>query len=436
MPAIRNASAVLSAILCLCMSLFADTVTLKSGEKLEGKILSETDAEVTMSVQVSATIKDERVIKREEIATVDKVQPDEVAWAAIANFVPGTESLERDEYDRIKTALGYFTTTFPKSPHAALAQSRLDQFISEQVRVSVGEVKLNGQWLPKDKVQEERVQIAGKILLNRMKRAAAAGQLSEAMANFDQMEKGFPGSLSFPEGVELARRVLPSLSAAVEQRQAALKRQLDDEKQRLTTSKGAEHAQLEALLKQEHARTEATLAASERAGVKWLPLQPANDRSLTSLLSRVNSETTRLNALRVEKMQDSARLAQEGAAALSAGNLDAAEKALRDASSAWPENELAKRAQAKLADAKKAATAPRSPAPAPVPTPTPKRGPSASSGAAPAPATAAEAEPQEEKSFFKRPAFFIGVAVIVAFGAVIGKKIAKSRSSADNVLDK
>ena len=434
MPAIRNATAILSAILCLCMSLFADTVTLKSGEKLEGKILSETDAEVTMSVQISATIKDERVIKREEIATVDKVQPDEVAWAAIANFVPGTESLERDEYDRIKTALGYFTTTFPKSPHAALAQSRLDQFISEQVRVSVGEVKLNGQWLPKDKVQEERVQIAGKILLNRMKRAAAAGQLTDAMANFDQMEKGFPGSLSFPEAVELGRRVLPSLSAAVEQRQAALKRQLDDEKQRLTTSKGAEHAQLEALLKQAHARTEATLAASERAGVKWLPLQPANDRSLTSLLSRVNSETTRLNALRVEKMQDSGRLAQEGAAALSAGNLDAAEKALKDASSAWPENELAKRAQAKLADAKKAATAPRSPAPAP--TSTPKRGPSASAGSAPAPAITAEAEPQEEKSFFKRPAFFIGVAVIVAFGAVIGKKIAKSRSSADNVLDK
>ena len=60
--------------------MLADTVTLKSGEKLDGKILNETDTEVTISVQVSATIKDERVVKREDIATVEKVQPDEVAW--------------------------------------------------------------------------------------------------------------------------------------------------------------------------------------------------------------------------------------------------------------------------------------------------------------------------------------------------------------------
>ncbi len=439
MPAKRTATALFAALHCLCGALPADTVTLKSGEKLAGKILSETETEVTMSVQISATIKDERVVKREEIAAIDKVQPDELAWAAMANFVPGTESLEREEYDRIRTALGYFTSTFPKSPHAALAQSRLDQFTTEQVRVSVGEVKLNGQWLPKDRVLEERVQIGGRVLLNRMKRAVAAGQFAEAMATLDQMEKSFPGSLSYPEAVELARRVLPALSAAVEQRKEALTRQTDDEKVRLKASKGAEHAQLEALLKQEKTRTEATLAASERAGVKWLPLQPANEKSLASLLSKVGSEMTRLNGLKLEKMEDSARLSQEGAAAFAAGNFDAAERLLKDATSAWAENELAKRTQVKLTEAKKAAIAPRTPPPAPAAPP--KRGPSASSHAAatPAPALASQAEsapPEEPKSLLKKPAFFIGVAAVVAFGAVIGKKIAQTRASAANVLDR
>lgn len=430
----RISAAFLPIVLCLCSALYADTVTLKSGEKLEGKILTETDAEVTMSVQITATIKDERVVKREDIAKVDKVQPDEEAWAALASIAPGTESLERDEYDRARTALGYFTSTFPKSPHAALAQSRLDQFTAEQVRVSVGEVKLNGQWLPKDKVQEERIQIAGKILLNRMKRAAAAGQLSEAMANFDQMEKSFAGSLSFPEAVELGRRVLLTLRAAVEQRQAALKRRVEDEKQRLLTSKGADHAQLDEMIKKERITTEATLAASERAGVKWLPLQPANERSLSALMSRVNTETTRLNGLRLEKMEESAKASQEAATALASGNLDAAEKALKEALSAWPENELAKRTQVKLTDAKKAASAPK-PA-TPTPAPAQKQRPSASTGPAPAPAVVADAEQSAETSFFKRPIFFIAVAVVVAFGAVAGKMIAKSRASADNVIDK
>ena len=141
MTAKRIFAATLSFIVCLSASLCGDTVTLKSGDKVEGKILSETDAEVTISVQVTATIKDERVIKRDEIAKIDKVQPDEQAWALIANLAPGSESLERDEYDKVKAALGYFTGTFPKSAHADLAQSRLQQFTAEQIRVGLGDRK-------------------------------------------------------------------------------------------------------------------------------------------------------------------------------------------------------------------------------------------------------------------------------------------------------
>ena len=426
-------------IVCLCAALRADTVILKSGDKIEGKILSETDTEVTMSVQVTATIKDERVIKRDTIEKIEKVQPDEQAWALIANLAPGNESLERDEYERVKVALGFFTSTYPKSPHAPLAQSRLDQFTTEQIRVNMGEVKLNGQWLGKEKVQEEQIQIGGRILLNRMKRAAAAGQLTDAMVIFDQLEKGFLGSASYPDAVELGRRILPTLRAAVDQRVIQLKRRADDEKLRLTTSKGTEHDQLDALIKKETSSTEATIAAIERNGVKWLPLQPANSRSLTALSTRVNSESTRLNGLPVEKMRESIKASEEAEKAMAGGNFDAAEKALRDAASAWSANELAKRLQAKFADAKKAAGSPKpgGQTPAPAPTPKPKARPSASSsGDNPALAAAAASE-SGQTPFFKKPIFFIVLAAIVAFGAVAGKMIAKARAAAaDTTLDK
>ena len=429
----RITALVLPVLLCLCAALRADTVILKSGDKLEGKILSETDAEVTMSVQVSATIKDERVIKREEIEKVLKVQPEEEAWVALGNLVPGTESLERDDYERVKTALQYFITSFPQSGYATVAKERLEKFTAEQKRVESGEVKLDGQWLSREKVQEGRVQVGGHILLNRMKRAAGAGQLTDAMANFDQLEKNFRGSASYPDAVELGRRVLPPLKTAVEQRQAQLKRRMDDEKLRLTTSKGAEHEQLDALIKKETATTEANIAAAERAGVKWLPLQPANVRSLTALLSRVTSESARLNGLPTEKMHESAKAAEEAATALSTGRLETAEKALQSAISAWPENELAKRTQLKLADAKKAASASKAPTPAPTPTPKPKPS-SASNEQAPV-APVGEPEP-EAKPFYKRPVFFIVLAVVVAFGAIGAKMIVKSRATADNTLDK
>ena len=128
MPVNRTIPTALSAILCLCALLRADTVTLKSGDKVEGKILRESDAEVTLSVQVTATIRDERVIKRDEIASIEKVQPDEEAWAPIANLAPGNESYSTDEYGRAIAALDYFLKNFPQSTHVAMAKQRLDQF--------------------------------------------------------------------------------------------------------------------------------------------------------------------------------------------------------------------------------------------------------------------------------------------------------------------
>ena len=447
----RIFAATLPLILSICASLHADTVILKSGDKVEGKILSETEAEVTMSVQITATIKDERVIKRDEIAKIDKVQPDEEAWALIAHLAPGTESLERDEYDRVQAALGYFTGTFPKSVHAQLAQTRLDEFTSEHVRVNLGDVKLNGQWLGKEKAQEEQNQIGGRILLNRMKRATAAGQLTDAMAIFDQLEKGFAGSASFPEAIELGRRVLPTLFQTVEQRQVQYKRRIEDEKMRLKNSKGTELAQLDALIKKEQATTDAMLAAIDRSGVKWLPLQPVNARSLTALTGRATSETTRLAALPTDKMTASIKAAEEARTAMAGGDFDGAEKLLREATSAWSANELAKRLQARLTEARKAPSSSSRPKPgeaAPALTPAPAAKPTKKTSSPPSssstasdenPATAATAAPaaeQEETPIFKKPIFFIGLAALVAFGAVAGKKIARSRAAAtDATLD-
>ena len=430
MPAKRFISTTLSLLFCLCAALRADTVTLKSGDKVEGKILSETDAEVTLRVQVTATIKDERVIKREDIASIEKVQPDEEAWAPIANLAPGNESFSSDEYGRAIAAFESFVKSFPQSPHTAVAKQRLDQFLKEERRVDTGEMKLDGQWLSKDQVQEERVQVAGRILFSRMKRASAAGQLTEAMAIFEQMEKGFPGSASYPDAVELGRRILPSLKAAVEQRLAQIKRRIADENKRLATSKGQEHAQLDALLKMERASTDAAVAASEKAGVKWLPLQPANEKSLTSLASFVTSETTRLNGLPTDKMHDSVSATKKAAAALASGSLDAAEKALKDATSAWSANELAKRLQARLTDARKAAGATKTATPAPTPPPatTPKPKPAAT----PAPAAATAPPPSDDTPFYKSPTVLIVLAALVAFGAIGGKMLAKKRANTDN----
>src|SRR5687767_622070 len=87
-------------LLSLSFSGYADTVTLKSGEKLEGRILNESETELTIEVAVTACIKDERVIKKSDVEKIDKVQPDLEAWNTLKNISLGEESLESIDYQR------------------------------------------------------------------------------------------------------------------------------------------------------------------------------------------------------------------------------------------------------------------------------------------------------------------------------------------------
>src|SRR5829696_7604167 len=177
-----------AALLTLLSSGFADTVTLKSGEKLEGRILSETDTEVTIEVSVTSSIKDQRVVKKADVDKIDKVQPDAEAWVGLKNISVGEESLEPADYHRYIAVLNSFVSQFPQSSHASEAKQKVTALQEELKRVEAGEMKLGGKWLTADEVKEERVQIGGRVLLGRMKRYAAAGQLTEAMNVFETIE--------------------------------------------------------------------------------------------------------------------------------------------------------------------------------------------------------------------------------------------------------
>ena len=276
----RLSLSALAALLGLAVTGFADTVTLKSGEKLEGRVTNETETEVSIEVAVTASIKDQRVIKKSDVAKIEKVQPDLEAWEDLKKVDVGPESQESADYQRAINLLNGFVTQFPQSAHAAEAKTKIGQFQAEQKRVEAGELKLGGNWMTADEVKEERMQINGRILLGRMKASMAKGQFVEAMNAFDAIDKTANGSASYPDAVVLARQILPALKNAAEQLKTQVKAQADERKRRLQNVQGAERLQLEALQKKQVTQTDALVASYEKSGVKWLPLSPANEKSL------------------------------------------------------------------------------------------------------------------------------------------------------------
>ncbi len=440
MPMPRHSLSVLAVICGLLATSLADTVTLKSGEKIEGRILNETDTEVTIEVAVTASIKDQRAIKKADVEKIDKAQPDLEEWANLKNISLGEESLDPADYQRSINLLNSFVTQYPQSAHAAEAKKKVAALQEEQKRVDAGEMKIGGKWLTADEVKEEKVQITGRALLARMKAYAQKGQLPEAMNAFDAIEKSAAGSASFPDAVLLARQIAPTLKGAADQGRIQLKAQMDERKRRVANAPAAEKAQVETIQKQQQLQTETYITNLEKAGVKWFPLTPATDKSLSALSSRAGGLVQTLNQHNIQRMRDSIAATDRAREALEKNDVAAAEKALTDANGAWAKNEYILRLQPKVAAAKTAAAtsardadaAAKAAAAAATPTPTakPKATPTPTAAAAPV----VEEEPKKG-SVLSNPVFWVILIIVLTAAGAGMVALRKLRDPSKNILD-
>jgi len=376
-------------VLAMCVgSAFADTITLKTGEHLEGKITAETDKDVTIEVQVSAGIVDERIVPKAGIEKMDKTSPEVVAYQGLLRIQLQPNSFPAPQYDQYIAALDAYVQQYPTSSRAGDVRKLLSAFQEEQKRVESGEVKLNGDWLSKDEVLKEKVQINGRLTFNYMKGESTAGDYVDALNAFAALEKTYPGASVMPDAIELARKIIPALQTELERaipEQKVLKAQRD---KGAKSAGPAQRAQILAAAKQEDAAAEAAAAAAD-AGNRWAPMIKINAKCLTSLQARAVKESARLAALHPEIMRQSLELAEKAKQSQAAGNVEATNAALKEALALWKDNELALRLSKPVVFVKLPSSTPEVPALI-VPTPaavTPE-------GATPAAATPAPATPK------------------------------------------
>ncbi len=359
----------------------ADTVTLTSGEKIEGKITSETPESVTMQYSISESIMDERVIERVEIAKIEKPQPDEILYQQLKNVKPDpATSFPLERYDGMIAALNSFLSKFPASAHAAEAKANVTALTEEKARVEQGNVKYLGEWLSASAAAERQVQIDAQHVLAEMRAQIASGDLIEALNVFALMEKNYARTRSYPTAVELARQLVVALKKQVVQRQRDLASKEADFKKNFALTPESGRAEILAARKREEDRANATLAAAEKSQIKWKPLIPGSAKSLDTLDKAATSEATRLAAVPVESMRASSDAADKARQAIEAKDLAAADSALKVAAAKWPGSEDVQYLTKKLAQAK----SPAKPAPSAAGIPS-VASPAASPGATPTP---------------------------------------------------
>ncbi len=447
----------------LAASAFADSVTLKTGERIEGTIASETPAEITLNIQISAGIIDQRTVKTADVAKVDRVAPDETAYRLIMKLQPGKSSLQPGQYDALLSTLEAFNTQYPASSHAGEVHAALLAFQAEKKRVDAGEVKLDGLWLSPAEVQKQRVQIGGALAFNAMKTANSAGDPIGALNAFATIEKNFPGAKVMPDAIELARQILTALKPGTERAVQTEKIKNIEREKGFADASPQDRIELTAAFARDQAKADAALAAATAANL-WPPFATTSEKCLTAILAKIQSEGPRLNALSVAPMRESLKLAEKAQTEFTNKNFASATETLKEVARLWPANEIGIRLQAQITDAKNPpkpdpkvspaptaavppATAPATPAPVPATaTPAPVvPAPPAAATPAPAPAPAAAsavpdddetpkpAAPEPPRPFFRTlgGAITIVIALAVLLGVmnIVNKIRARSKET-------
>jgi hypothetical protein len=411
----------------LVSSALADTVVLKTGERLEGKVTAETDNDITMQVQVAAGITDEKTIPKAQIDRVQKTAADVAAFQKLLPIQLGKDSMTVAQYDPYIRALQEFITTFPNSSRLADVQKTLDAFKEEKQRVEKGEIKMDGQWMSKAQVEKEKVQIGGQLALSYMKSQSAQGDWVGALNTFAAIEKNFAGAVAMPDAVDLAQKDLIQLQGAVERAIPEQKALVERQKKEIAAESSSDRAVMSGAIKREQDAQDAAVQAN---AAPWPPFFKNNEKSLAGLESKVRSEGPRIAGLPVQKMRDSLQLTLAAKQDIASNDFTGAGDKLKQATTLWAANELANRLskevaeQAKVAAVAAAATPVPTPKPPPIPMPTPKPAPVATPvPAVPPPSGTTAAAPAADSGDDDRPFLLTipgALSVIVALTVVFG----------------
>ena len=346
---------------------------------------------------------------------MDKASPEDLAWAGLQSVKPGENSQPAAGYEVAIGSLQAFVNQFPQSPHLSEAGQTLAAFAEEKRRVEAGEVKIAGRWFTGEEVVKERYQISAQLLFAQMQDLARRSDLVGAMNTFDSLEKSYPGARVFPDAVELAGKILPSLKAASDRIVQSWPQRKKERTDGANLASVPQRSELLAAQQREEKAADASLEAATKAGLKYVPLQNVGDKAAAADSSRAQAELKRLEALPVSKMRASLQQSDAALQQLAKHEDAAAAETFHAATALWAANELAVRHGKELsANAARATPVPVVMAtPQPTSTPVPK--------ATPRPVVAVQPsapEPAEPESK-GLSMLWLGIIAVVVLGLVL-----------------
>ncbi len=251
----------------LTFAVSADLVKLKNGDQIEGVIVRETDLSYVIEIEVTESIKDERIVAKTDVAFVRRVQDDEVAFKEIRVLEPAPEFLSANQYERRIKKLNRFIEEFPKSKRVEEVEGMLKILKEELKIVRSGGIKFGEEMVTAEDYAANAYEIEAKMMENSIREAIGKRDFLNALRQYSRYDLRMGQSAGRDSLDETILQVLQAYGANLDQtlstleqrtaqRAAGLERMTASDRQVTERAIAAEAAQLEMRFKKEKADNE------------------------------------------------------------------------------------------------------------------------------------------------------------------------------------
>ena len=200
-------TALLAAVLTATAST-ADVFILKDGTRLEGSILSDRGDSYLLEIQVTRSIKDERVVAKEDILRIERERPDVTAFEALSELWPIPDLLTPDDYAARIERLNEFLKEHATSQKAREVTTMLATHEEEAAVIAAGGVKLGGNLIAADERAANAYEIDSRVAETNIRNHVRDGSLLSALREFQQFDADFAGSEAWHSLLPLMQQVI------------------------------------------------------------------------------------------------------------------------------------------------------------------------------------------------------------------------------------
>jgi hypothetical protein len=248
-----------------------------------------------MEIFITASIKDTKSIPKSTVAKAEKELPaDKEAAALLGELKVIPDGLNAAEYDKRIKKLQPWLEKNKTAKSRPEVEALLKLHTEEQAKVKAGDLKLRGQWITAEENKWNEYNINARKLRAEMEALFKANKPVDAYLVASRIESQYPAATDTPPTIELMKKKLPLVDAALSRAIEEHKRNADQRTQYLGQLTPEKKKVEEEKFKKELADFKLKQGQDKKDKIVAISYYPWDLKSIQDALANLKKEEARL----------------------------------------------------------------------------------------------------------------------------------------------